>query len=266
MSHASQPSAPFPWGRHALGQEAEYTLDVGPLRLSFRLDGDEIWISWRSSAPGGEPAHEDAPESESVGWQRWATATGSSTLTVRPSFPDRALVVAPEVPFHVAPGANARIYVRVPLFAAVALADENETLLLEVPTVVLSNTWWGRVVDGELAFWLPTAARRSIGPDDFPHHLAVCPVLIQNRASESLEVDKVAIRGSHLSVFSDGSRLWGDQTAVVYRADEDGSDIDMSGTAPEEADGAVLMTPAREPLTRGLRARTFARIKSLSGF
>lgn len=170
------------------------------------------------------------------------------------------------MPFHVIPGASARIYVRVPLVVSVNIADSEDTHLTEVPSVVLSNTWWGRVVDGELAYWLPTTARRHIGPEHFPPYLAVCPVLIQNRATESLEVEKVAIRGTHLSLFSTGSQLWGDQTTVVYRADEEGSEVDMTGAAPEQAAGATLISPAREPLSRGLRARTFARIKSISGF
>lgn len=261
MPQQTEASKDSPWGSHELTPGREHDVEVGPLTLSFRLDGDEIWISWQRSARDGHTG-----ESASQDWQRWATAENSNAITIRPAFPDRPLVVSPEMPFYVATRATARIYVRIPLVAAIDLTDEDRTPLMEVPTIVLSKTWWGRVTDGELAYWLPTTARRLVEPQHFPPYLAVCPVIIQNRADEALEVEKVAIRAAHLSVFSTGIRLWGDETTVVYRADEDGSDVDVSGVAPREASGAVLMATAREPLTRGLRARTFARIKSLSGF
>ncbi len=131
--------------------------------------------------------------------------------------------------------------------------------------ITLSDTWFGTLTDGELCYWLPTQARRSVTPEIFEPYLAICPLQLENRSHGDLDVIKIALRVSHLSIFQDEGRLWADGTRVRYRGDEEGSDIDMQRRAPDEAPGAELVMPPRTPVSRGLRTRTFARLKALSG-
>ena len=247
-----------PWREYPLEEGETSSVSVGPLRIDLRREGDEVWIAWSRSTENGTPE----PPTE---WERWA-APGNAAVALRPALPSRALVVGPEKPLGLAPRTRARIYVRVPLVAQVVLGDGDPTVLLEVPTIVMSNTWWGDVMEGEMCYWLPTSARRAVGPEHFQPHLVVCPVLIDNQSSGVLEVAKSAVRVAHLSIFDAGGRLWADETTVHYSGSEEGSEIEMSGTAPPEATTAVLLVPPREPIPRGLRAKTFARLKSISGF
>lgn len=257
-----------PWGVHDLPAGGTGTVEIGPLELWVRFRAGEIWLAHASgdwTRSGGDPARE--PPSDEEGWVRWPVPEGTGGLRLSPVFPPRTLVVKPELSFRLLPHSGARIYVRVPLWARVeATGGEEDVTLTEVPSVVLSDTWWGEFTDGELCYWLPTSARRSVGPDLFAPHRAVCPLDLSNRSEGELEVEKIALRVAHLSVFRGAQGLWSDVTRVRYRGENEGSDIDVAGRAPEEAGSeARRVTPPRTPLTKSFRTRTFSRLRTLSG-
>jgi hypothetical protein len=129
----------------------------------------------------------------------------------------------------------------------------------------MSDTWWGDLEDGTLGYWLSTHARRSLTPELVEPHLAICTLNLSNRSRETLPVEKIALRVSHLSIFASGGGLWCDEVQVTWSGGDD-SAIDMSGEVPVEAQGARLLAPPRHPVERGIRARTFARIRGLPGF
>ena len=260
MSLASLAGLPPPWGRHTLPEIGEKSFRIGPrhLRMIFR-DG-EIRIAVQDE-PG--PARPDTV------WSRWATPGGEREVMLQPVFPDRAVVLEPEQPFHLLPRASARIYVRVPLSIRfqlpVAGPPEANLLLDEIPTVSLSDTWWGGMAEGELAYWLTTTARREMRPELFQPHLAVCPLFVTNGAASDLRIEKLSLRVAHLSLFARGGELWSDECRVSWQGDGEESRVDVSGQPPAEAPNAERVAAPRTPVQRGLRARTFGRLASLSG-
>lgn len=267
---AGRSSLSAPWGSHELSPDQDLSLAVGPLRLRVRTSEDEIRMihrsgDWARPDPSREPEGLDEP-SQGADWIRWPVSRPAQRLDLVPLFADRPLVVAPESSFRLLPGASARIYVRVPLWVAVEVGDGEGPRLAELPTVVLSETWWGSFTEGELCYWLPTSARRRVTPDAFSVHQVVCPLALVNRADEDLSVEKIALRVEHLSVFVDDGRFWSDETRVRYRGEERGSEIDVGGRPPQEAPEAVRVSQPRDPPpSRAIHARTFARLKALSG-
>jgi hypothetical protein len=134
-----------------------------------------------------------------------------------------------------------------------------------VPTVVLSDTWWGTLEEGELCYWLETRARRAIGPADLVSHLVVCPLHLVNESDEPLHVEKIALRVAYLTIYRAGEGLWSDQTRVLYSGDVEGSRLEMEGRPPREATDPVLLSPPERIAAGGLRARTFRRFRSMKG-
>jgi hypothetical protein len=253
----------FPWGEHPLpeGEVAEF--GFGPLTFSLVRSEREIRLA------GGQVAAvegEAGVSSLTIPEQRWAVQARTQSVFVTPVYPDRPLVVAPEHPFRLAPEAEARIFVAVPLWVRMQLPDPGRTVLLEAPTVVMSDTWWGDPVGGELCYWLPTLAERQLDAGLFRTHVAVCPILIRNKSAESLGVERLVVRPAHLSVFRHERGLWADETRLRHEGGETESLITVLGKAPDEAPGATLLTPPRTPATKGFRAPTFSRIKSIAPF
>ena len=264
-----------PWGPLSLREGQVTPLRVGPRALWFQARDGEIWIA-HEDAVSPEEARSGGPWTESPGpeppegieWFRWATPGGEINLFLRPAFPDRTLVLEPEHSFRLLTRAEARVYVRVPLWIQVELpmAPPGSALLLEeMPSLAMSDTWWGGFMDGELAYWLPTTARREMVQALHHPHLAVCPLLLSNRSGSDLAVEKLALRAPHLSIFSHDGGLWADEARVTYQGLDEGSQIEVTGRAPVEAEGAVRVTPPRTPSQRSFRARTFDRIRGLPG-
>lgn len=265
MKTSSEHALSPPWGGHSIPAGETLALELGPLVIWARARGDEIWLA---HVPGDAARTATEPPLElpaDEGWIRWPMPAGTDRISLTPAFPPRPVVAEPELAFRLLPGAEARIFVRVPLWARVEAAIAGEPLLTEVPTLVLSDTWWGGFTEGELCYWVATTARRRVRPEVFAPHLAVCPLQLSNRSGEELEVERLALRVPHLTVFSDEGRFWADETRVRYRGEDAGSEIEMAGRSPAEAPGAVRVAGPRSPVPRGFRARTFARLKALPG-
>jgi len=253
------------WGERAPPAPGEtHRLAVGPLAIWVRGVHNELWVAHACADPW-EPAPEELPDA--VEWSRWAMREEPHRLRVLPVFPDRPLVVKPEHPFTLLRRAQARVYMRVPPWVRLELLAGTEgtgAVLTEIPTERLSDTWWGDFQDGELAYWLRTKARRELTAELFEPHLVMSTLQLENHSEDALRVEKLALRVEHLSIYEKDGWLWAEEVRVEYRGEDEGSDIHMDDEPPREAEGARELSPARAQ-TRSFRARTFARLRALSG-
>lgn len=252
----------MPWGRFALPEDAPLRFQLGPLTILVLKAGDEI-----RTRTIQEGTHEPSSGtvSGSSAWSRWAAPEDPGEIEFLPAFPDRPLVLRPEDPFYLLPGAHARVYVRVPVSIQVRIPVGTGATIMEIPTFSLSETWWGDAEAGELCYWLHIVARRDAPPEIFRPDRIICPVDLVNEAREELPVEKILLRCEHLSVFRGASSLWSDEIRVRHRGEEIGSDLEMTGRNPPEAPRATRVNPPRVPVAKGFRARTFARLRGLSG-
>lgn len=228
----------------------------GSLTMAIRREVAEVWVhgAHERSSPAG------------THWIRWAVAP-DDRLELRPGLPDRPIVVSPEQAFFLPPGGEARVFVRVPLFVRLVRVnrDRTETPLESFPSLVLSDTWWGTFTEGEVAYWIPTRARRAVTAEVFDPHLAICPFLLVNRSDQALPIERFAVRVSHLTLFGKGPAAWTDEVRVSYQGANVGSEVRYTGVLPKEAGDVQRLADPREPPPRGLHARTFGRLRSISG-
>lgn len=245
----------FDWGTHQVPEDRTKTLRFGPLELHFTRKAGELRLAARRDG-----------ESRELRWSRWApSAEWDGRLGLAPAFPDRPLVVKPEDDFWLMKGARARIFVRVPMVVQVSALGTAPRVFSEIPTTILSDTWWGNPEEGEHCYFLDTMARRVMAEADFLEHLCACPLQLVNRSPDDLLVTRIALRPAYLSVYRDDTRLWSDVTTVRYRGEEEGSDLEVAGHPPEEARDPFLITPAERTMGRAFSARTFARLRSSLG-
>ncbi len=245
-----------PWGELDLAPEESHTLQVGTLALVVMRTATEVWFRMGRTT--------DQPASDVGGWERWS-ARPETRIELRPAVPDRLLVVSPEHTYHLPPHGDARVYVRIPLFAQLVLVDgDTETVAADVPSVILSDTWWGTFTEGELGYWLTTKARTELTDDLFVAHTCMCPFRLINESPKALDVERFAVRVPHLAIFVDGNRYWTDEVRVRYEDFPEGSEIRFGSEPPREAAGARPMSPPRVRADRSFHARTFDRLRSLS--
>lgn len=253
---ATETAAAAPWGALRLDDGETRSVDLGTLRLVVRRTAEEVWVQAQRTPHLQEPDDGD--------WQRWSAAAESG-VAIRPAMPDRLLVVSHEHSYHLPPKREAKVYVRIPLFVQVVLQPgRHEQVLVDVPSVVLSDTWWGTLEEGELGYWLTTKARAALTEDLFLPHFGVCPLCLTNDSGDALPVQRFALQVVHLSLFSDGRKTWTDQVRVRYEGSPDGSEIRFGEEPPDEAAGARLLAGPRVSAARGIHMRTFDRLRSLS--
>jgi len=255
------------WGDRPTPASGEtLRLDVGPLTLWLKGLENEVWLGFQRAEETVVPSGDTPPED--LEWSRWALGDAPHHLRFRPVLPDRLLVVKPDHPLTLLRRAKARVYVRVPAWVRVEAVEGEKTkgaTLMEIPTEVLSDTWWGDFLTGELGYWLTTKARRELSDDLFEPHRIMSALHLINRSEDDLRVEKLALRVEHLSTYEKEGRLWAEETNVVYLGEAEGSDIRMRDRPPVEAEGAHEISPARAQV-KGLRARTFDRLRALSGW
>jgi hypothetical protein len=252
---------PMPAGRKV------QRLDVGPLTLWFKGLANEVWIAFRRG--DGQPAGDDETPPGDLDWSRWALGATPHHLRLLPVLPDRLIVVKPEHPFTLLRKAEARVYTRLPAWVRVEAVEQGRSegsVLMEIPTEILSDTWWGDFLTGEMGYWLTTKARRELRPELFEPHMIMSALQLVNRSDDALPVEKLAWRVEHLSTYDKDGQLWAEETKVYYLGEAEGSDIHMEDKPPAEAAGAREISPARAPQVRGLRARTFLRLRAFSGW
>lgn len=250
-----QEDTPFDWRDITLEEGGAHALSLGPLQLHMIRESGELRIATRRP-----------DEDEELEWGRWAPAPDfDGRLRLAPAFPDRPVIVKPEEDFWLLQGAQARIFVRVPLWLRLETVEEDPSVLLTEPTSILSDTWWGTPEEGELGYFLETRARRRIQPDEFLEHVCICPVQLVNASDTDFLVTRFALRPLFLGIYRDGARLWSNATRVRYRGEALDSALDVEQGPPPEAEAPEVARPPERVMGRGFTARTFSRIRSSLG-
>ena len=241
------------WEPFALPEDTPVLRRIGPMTLWLLRKAGELWI--QSDVSGTEPLS-DAPSPDGI-WKRWALRNGDHSACLRPFLPDKSIVVKPEYEIYLLKNSHVRTYTRVPIWVGIDVIGDTRVAITEIPTQVLSNTWFGGFTDGELCYWVASSARRSMPLELIQPHHAVCIMDIRNQSDSDLKVDKICLRVERLSLFEHNGHLWADDTEITYEGDEGQAQIRNDGLAPIEVPDAAIMNEPRQPHKRGLAERAF---------
>lgn len=256
-----------PWGQTELAAGDCRCWRIGPLGFWVRRAEREWQVAHQrfgeealaAAAAGPAPPPE-------LSWTRWASGTVNPPVRVRPMTPDRPVVVRPAQPFRILKGGIARIYIRIPVWARIELAVEDDPLqLTDIPTVELSNTWFGSLFEGQLCYWTETAARRSIEGFEPRPHLAVAPMFIHNQFQAELPLEKICLHTEGLSLYAGERGLWTSEVRVTNTGPGAPERIEVAAGPPEEAAGAEPVAEPRRRRASGFLARSVDLLQSLPG-
>ena len=258
------------WEPRQLASEDWYQTRIGPLAIWLRRSPED-WYVAHEREPGHDQAG-DAPaplhlaqnrDVDRLTWNRWVAGKEAVQVRLVPCMPDRAVVIRPRYPLNVPRGKEVLFFVSLPVWTRV-LVGESE-MLCELPTVVLNNTWFGDPITGELCYSLKTKVLRQIDMVEQSAHLAVCPVLIRNRAFVDLDFQRICIRVEYLSVYRGRTRLWTNLVEVQFHGEDLNSTIITGRGAPEFERTAEKLCDARLPTERSLLKKSFSFLKALTG-
>lgn len=247
------------WDSLSLADGGSGSRCFGPVKLYFKHISNEIWIAVDRS-------QNESIDDDSLDWSRWALKKETSTIKMFPLMPDKQVVVRPEYPFRLAAGAEVRIYTRIPVWVGVYADNQVLNKLTEVPTILLSKTWFGDFLDGILCYWVTTTARRVVTESAFQPHSTICTLNIKNESNDDLQIEKLSLRVDRLSIFENEGQLWTDEMDIRYKGGDQHSEITMKGKVPSEVKNAKLLSRPRNPERKGIAERTFKILSEIPGF
>ena len=182
----------------------------------------------------------------------------TDAIEIKPSLPDRIVVCRPKSPITLVPGASVVLYLSIPIWLTIGVINGKYTLLKEVATQRLSDTWFGASTrEGELCYASQTIGRLDIEKLPFRVQRAITPLLIENKAKNDLIFERIALPVPSLSLFATQSgQLWTQNVALVRETDGDFAKLKLGDAQP----GTTLINGPRVKLGHGQLVRAFSAI------
>jgi len=190
----------------------------------------------------------------------------SSAMQPAPVLPDRPVVMRPDRALTLLPGQSTIFFLELPVWFRLSTTGHPPVKVFEEPLNVLSRTWFGDPVNGELCWGLATRLHHSIGSVDSAADRAVCPLMIENDSESDLEFQKICLHVENLNIFRGTRHLWTNSLHVVFKGPEQATQIEIVRTAPEFEEGMVALSEARLPSSGWNIRRTFGMLKYFTDF
>jgi hypothetical protein len=214
-------------------------------------------------ARSGFVARAEKPRSEQ--WRHYLHKDGAR-LSPAPVLPDRPLVVKPDRSLTLLPGQNAIFFLELPLWFRLSTVGSRPSMIFEEPLNVLTRTWFGDPLTGELCYGLATRLHHALDSADVSACIAICPLTVTNDSDTDLPFEKICLHAENLSVFRGSRRLWSNSLTVVFKGADLATQIEIAQGAPGYEDGLVQVSAARLPASGWNIRRTFGMLKSFADF
>ncbi|MGB2806737.1 MAG: DUF432 domain-containing protein [Sedimentisphaerales bacterium] len=259
------------WQPHRIQQGQCLEAQVGPLKLWLRRKGDELHIAVGRQTDSDDLTKAIAPQLASeqepadLDWGRWIVREEMNTFQLLPIMPDRPVVVHPELPVKIPNGHEALFFVSIPVWVRVLVGEKKPIDLCEMPVLILSNTWFGDPMSGQLCYSLRSRARRQIKDSEPNPSRAVCPVKIRNTSPKQLDIERLCVHVEHLKTYSGDKNLWTNGITVTFRGEDQVSKIDYSRERPDFEPIGEMLSEARAPVKESVLKRSVGSFKFFSG-
>jgi len=251
------------WKPHAVAKGQTLELELGALKLWVHRGFQDWHLAYESDAREHErfslSQNDDLfnPDRE---WTRWILNEKVEELRVQPLLPDRSIIVRPEMPMCLMPRQSVQFFIGIPIWLSLVFGARKEQAV-EVPSMALTNSWFGTFTEGELCYALKTTAKLH-QHDMLPAaHRAVFPLEIKNASAERLKFVRLCIRPQYLNMFQGENRLWTSKGRVSYRGEDKWSRIVYASGAPDYDQADAMVGKARDAMKRGALLNTFDTLK-----
>lgn len=178
-------------------------------------------------------------------------------IELKPVLANLPLASKLERPLYIPGGEDILLYVSSPVWVRVQ-TGKARIILDEVPTFVLSDTWFGpNTREGELCYAGHTHCSPHLkdvpsGPDRI-----ISPMLIKNHAKQPLKLESIIVPLPDLSVYSDADNfLWTEQI-YVYKEEDEGPEVEVAKGPPKALEELTLLTDPRRDIRNASSIKRF---------
>ncbi len=247
------------WQPFTLEDRQYYSWQIGNLQLHFYKEKDEFSLATEQTEEALSPVHTNNKPEEGLEWKRWIICEHFRSLQFFPVMPDRPLVVKTETPLSLLPRCHESFFISIPLWIQIVL--NKKYILTELPTVVLSNTWFGSPFDGILAYPVKSPAATSLSSTDIKSNNVVCPLSVQNHSSENFDFVRLCVYTDNLAIFQGATHLWTNNVSVHIEGIQQAARFDVSSAKPQYESIVKTLSKPRQHPAKGLSKKIFSDLK-----
>ncbi len=252
------------WGEVSLDKECALQLDIGPLSVAVEHSNFEWRIHWQREKDidtNDNRMHQAVGQFTPCNYQdttRYIVNSSSRQIQLLPALADRPVVCRPAAPISLDAGASVVLYVSTPIYVQINLVNQKTTLLQELATQRLSDTWFGpSTCVGELCYASVTSGRLDLQKLPYRIQRATTPLHIHNRADNNLLFERVALPVPLLSLYAaENGQLWTQSVTLTREDSGDFAQLKL-GEAPMES---LFVNGARKNAAQGQLIRAFSAI------
>lgn len=232
-----------PWSELAAGAAIGNLHELDRLSLSLRRSGEECWLEY-----GYLLAADDGQRLPGLRQSlRFLVGEREREIRIAPQLADRAVVSRPLQPTELLPRERATLLVSTVLWARVMIGEQQ---LAELPTVRLSDTWFGADTRrGEVCYASQTRARLRMDNMQASAFRAITPITISNQGDDNLKLERINVPVPHLTLYCDGERFWTSALSVVREENLATAKLHVEAAPPPNA---VVVAPPRRPIRGGV--------------
>jgi len=125
------------------------SIQLGSLNLWIHRGEQEWYIAFEHRATEMERLSVSrCREMADLEWTRWMINERVDEIKLHPCMPDRPVIVRPEMPISLLPKQSVQFFIGVPIWIGISLDDRFHNIT-EIPSMILSNSWFGPTTEGE---------------------------------------------------------------------------------------------------------------------
>ncbi len=246
------------WGATDIQQEKCLQLLCGDLQLEILPKDNEWLVQYQLSKDltvfKAELSYiEESDEStEFENKQRFVSNTLPDHVILQPALADRSITCKPKVTVTLFPKQQISLFVGLPLWLQLHM-DGVETAILDIPTVRISDSWFGPDTrHGIICYASTNNEQLDLKPTINHGTRATLEVSVKNNSDQILSLDKVSIPVPHLALYVDKEgKFCTRRMTLTSEQDENASltinDVMSCGLADSDV---TLVTKAREDIGR----------------
>jgi hypothetical protein len=211
---------------------------------------ERLASEWRIEHCWGQLIHDEQLVWNSPITSRFIASGTSNKLSIKLMLADRPVVIRPLETIALLPDTRVNLYVSTTLWLAIMIDDR---LLQELPSELLSDTWFGpNTRTGELCYASTTKGRLERNQLKPLPHKAVTPVTIKNYGSDILKLERINIPVPNLALFQHQGKFWTSGVSLQREQNMSQSKIDVRYEPSKELPGATQLAQARRLVVRGV--------------
>ena len=258
------------WDPKELKSELDYHWEIGSLKLWVKRTENEWLVACEQRTEDLDAdmtvVAEKVQKPKDLVWNRFVYEDQSCIIQLVPALHDRTVVISSETPIKILPDSRALFFVSIPIWIRIYAGESKKAMLIEVPTITLSNTWFGDTMNGELCYSLSTHARRKVEDLEASPQRAVCPFSVSNNSSGQLDFQMLAVHVEHLKIYRGPDRLWTNEVYINFLSKDQLSQVNFSEKEPSMIQGCELLAEERIPFDKSILKKSIGFLKSFANF